>query len=82
MFRACEHILRKITAIESVDKIDAHEFVSNIMLRHEIILKNNDQDVLNTRKVWRYQSANQKPYTEEEKTIQWPKEENRQKSKQ
>jgi hypothetical protein len=32
------------------------------------------QNILNERRVWRYQRGNQNPYIEEEQTTQWPKE--------
>jgi hypothetical protein len=32
------------------------------------------QLIRDLRRVWRYQSGNQNPYIEEEKTTQWPKE--------
>ena len=41
---------------------------------------NNDSNPTNGR-VWRYQLVNQNPYTEEEQTTQWSKE-NKQKDKQ
>ena len=32
------------------------------------------QNMLNAKRVWRYQRGNQNPYIEEEQTTQWPKE--------
>jgi len=33
-----------------------------------------DCPLLSSKRVWRYQRGNQKPYSEEEQTTQWPKE--------